>query len=180
MDHTLSLKEAIALLEEHQGAKPDRVAHSLAVTKLAAAIGRELNRQGLNLDMELIKLSAVLHDIRKGHPDHDRSGGELLRALGHPAIAAVVEVHTRLGGVTPGPLDPVTEAEVVYIADKSYRRTTRVSIEERYGIWRKTWQDNPERLESLARGEDRAKTVRRRLELAMGKPLDSVLPDQAP
>ena len=70
----------------------------------------------------------------------------MLRSLGYSRIAAIVEVHTRLGGHNPTPDEPLHEAEVVYMADKSYRRTTRVSIEERYGIWRNTWKDNPERL----------------------------------
>lgn len=166
--------DALGMLERYQGAKPDRVAHSLAVAELAVALGEHLTGQGLTLDLPLIEAAAILHDIRKGHHDHDRAGGELLRDMGYARVAAVVEVHTRLGGHVPSPDEPISEAEVVYIADKSYRRTTRVTIEERYAIWRNTWRDDPERMESLTRGENRAKTVRERIERALGRALDEI------
>src|SRR5512142_2266850 len=166
--------EALDILQNAQGVKPERVAHSLAVAELAVALGRALNANGAALNMELIEAAAILHDICKSQPDHDRAGGELLRQMGFPEIAAVVEVHTRLGGVTPSPEEPISEAEVVYMADKSYRRTTRVSIEERYGIWRNTWQGNQARLDSLENGENRAKAVRARIEKALGKPLSHI------
>jgi HD superfamily phosphohydrolase YqeK len=165
---------ALAILEEYQGAKRERIAHSLAVAGLAMAIGKAISTNGRSLDLALIEAAAILHDIRKGQPDHDHAGGDLLRSLGYPEIAAIVEIHTRLGGRTPHPDEPITEAEVVYIADKSYRRTSRVTIEDRYGIWRNTWKDNPERLESLTRGENRAKTVRDRIEKALGRSLNEM------
>lgn len=166
--------EALELLHSHQCDNAARVDHSLAVADLALAIGRTLAERGHALDLALVEAAAILHDIRKGHPDHDRSGADLLRSLGYGPVAAVVEVHTRLGGRTPHPDEPIGEAEVVYIADKSFRRTNRVSIEERYGIWRNTWKDNPARLESLTRGENRAKAVRERIEKALGRPLADV------
>jgi len=166
--------EAIATLEKHLGDKPARLAHSLKVAGLAVTLGQMLIAKGIPLNLPLIEAAAILHDICKGQPDHDRAGGELLRSLGYPEVAAIVEVHTRLGGRTPTPDEPISEAEVVYMADKSYRRVNRVSIEERYGIWRDTWKDNPERLESLTNGENRAKAVRARIEKALGLPLADV------
>jgi len=167
-------RQSIDILEKYQGAKPDRLAHSMAVAELAVTLAEELNANGLQLDLPLIEAAAILHDVSKGQPDHDRAGGELLRSLGYSRIASIVEVHTRLGGHNPTPDEPLHEAEVVYMADKSYRRTNRVTIEERYGIWRNTWKDNPERLESLTRGENRAKAVRARIEKALGKPLSEI------
>jgi len=166
--------EALELLHSHQCENPARVAHSLAVAELALDIARALVERGHALDLPLVEAAAILHDIRKGHPDHDRSGADLLRSLGYGPVAAVVEVHTRLGGRTPRPEEAICESEVVYIADKSYRRVNRVSIEERYSIWKNTWKDNPERLESLTRGENRAKAVRERIEKALGRGLDEV------
>jgi len=171
---TPNREQALALLHQYQSGKSERIAHSLAVADLATTIGLKLNRNGAELDIELIEAAAILHDILKGQPNHDHEGGQLLRTLGYAEIAAIVEIHTRLGGRTPMPGEPISEAEVVYIADKSYRRTNRVSIEERYGIWRNTWKDNPERLESLTRGENRAKAVRDRVEDALGMTLGEI------
>jgi len=171
--HTPSRTEALALLEKHQP-KPERVAHSLAVAELALAIRERLDKRGVTLDKGLVESAALLHDICKGKPDHDHAAGELLRGLGYPEVAAVAEVHTRLAGRTPAEGEPISAAEVVYMADKSYRRTTRVSVEDRYAIWRKTWERDPEKLASLDNGQKRAQTVRARLEKAMGLPLDEV------
>jgi len=172
--HIPSRNQAIEILEKHQSHSPERIAHSLAVAKLANAIGQDLTVKGHVLDLALIEAAAILHDMLKGQPAHDHAGAQLLRSLGYPEVAAIVEVHTRLGGRTPAPEEPIAEAEVVYIADKSYRRTNRVTIEARYAVWRETWKDNPERLRSLTNGENRAKTVRERIEKALGRPLSEL------
>ncbi|WP_243312863.1 HD domain-containing protein [Fundidesulfovibrio agrisoli] len=172
---TPSRTEALALLEQHQS-KPERIAHSVAVAELALAIRDRLAERGHVLDRGLVESAALLHDMCKGQPDHDRAAGELLRGLGYPEVAAVAEVHTRLAGRTPQEPEPVSAAEVVYMADKSYRRTTRVSVEDRYAIWLKTWEGNAEKLASLENGQRRAETVRARIERAMGLPLDQVGP----
>lgn len=171
-----SRTEALALLEQYQNHKPGRKEHSIAVADLALRLARMLVTNGTSLNLPLIEAAALLHDIRKGEPEHDRVGGDLLRSLGYPEVAAVAEVHTRLGGRIPAPGDPILEDEVVYMADKSYRGTRLVSIEERYGIWKKTWEADPEKLASLNHGEQRALTVKGRIEKAMGRTLEEVAP----
>lgn len=166
--------ETLALLEQYQNHKPGRMEHSMAVAELALGMARILVEKGASLNLALIEAAALLHDIRKGEPDHDRAGGDLLRSLGYPEVAAVAEVHTRLGGRIPAPDDPIAEDEVVYLADKSYRGTRLVSIEERYGIWKKTWEGNPEKLASLDHGEQRALAVKERIEKAMGRGVEAV------
>ena len=164
----------MALLAQYQTLKPGRIEHSVAVAQFALRMGRILAENGVALHLALIEAAALLHDIRKGEPEHDRVGGDLLRSLGYPEVAAVAEVHTRLGGRVPAPGDPILEDEVVYMADKSYRGTRLVSIEERYGIWKKTWEADPEKMASLNHGEQRALTVKRRIEKAMGRKIEEV------
>jgi len=168
-----SRDEALALLDRYQ-ATPGRIAHSLTVARFALIIGTRLIARNIPLNLPLIEAAALLHDIRKGYPDHDDAGADLLASLGYPQIAAIVGVHTRLGGRTPAPSEPISEAEVVYIADKSYRGATRVTIEERYAIWLATWKDHPARLQSLTAGENRAKAVRARVEKVLRQPLNDV------
>ena len=165
--------EALTLLHKYQDS-PGRIAHSLAVAQFALTIGTRLIENGVPLNPALIETAAILHDIRKGQPEHDWAGAELLSSLGYPEIAAIVGVHTRLGSRTPLPSEPLSEAEVVYIADKSHRGETRVTIEERYAIWRTNWKDDPAHMQSLAHGEIRAKAVRARIEKALGRPLAEI------
>ena len=172
-----SRQGALKLLEEHQGNKPERIAHSLAVADLAVALAENLNKRGCALNVLLVEAAALLHDIAKGAPHHDRAGGDLLRSLGLPEVAAVAELHTDLDEHIPEPGEPISEAEVVFIADKSFRRSTRVSVLERYGIWKKNWEHDQERSRILNAAEERALAVLQRVEKALGQPLDEVRPD---
>ncbi len=172
-----SRDQSLALLAEHQTLKPGRIEHSVAVAELAMRMARILAANGVRLNLALIEAAALLHDILKGVPGHDRAGGDLLRSLGYPEVAAVAEVHTRLGGRVPAQSDPILEDEVVYLADKSYRGVRLVSIEERYGIWKKTWEADPVKLASLNHGEQRALTVKTRIETIMGRTVEEVAAD---
>lgn len=169
-----SRQDALKLLEQHQGAKPERIAHSVAVAGLAGAVAEALNARGDALNVPLVEAAALLHDICKGVPDHDRAAGDLLRSLGLPEVAAVAELHTDLGQRIPGPDDPVSAAEVVFIADKSYRRSTRVSVRERYGIWKRNWEHDHGRTQILHTAEQRALAVLERVEKALGCALEAV------
>lgn len=169
-------KAALNLLREHQPEKPELAGHCVAVAGLAVALAQTLNARGLALDVELVESAALLHDICKGEPAHDLAAGRLLRSMGYHEVAAVAEVHTRLGGRIPEPHEPIGEDEVVYLADKSFRRTRRVSIEDRYAIWINSWLHDPQKLESLRHGQMRAETVRARVESALGKRLEDIEP----
>ena len=50
-----SRSDALILLEEHQGTKPDRMAHSMAVAELAVNLAKALNANGLGLVWPLSK-----------------------------------------------------------------------------------------------------------------------------
>lgn len=168
---------ALGLLRKHQPGKPELAGHCVAVAGLAVALAQALNDNGLNLDVDLVEAAALLHDICKGEPSHDQAAGRLLRSMGYHEVAAVAEVHTRLGGRVPEPHEPIGEDEVVYLADKSFRRTRRVSIEDRYAIWINSWLHDPQKLESLRNGQMRAETVRARVEKALGRRLDAIEPE---
>lgn len=57
---------------------PERgVAHGRAVASVALRLGEELIRHGGALDLDLIHNAALLHDLAKGQPGHEKCGGEL-------------------------------------------------------------------------------------------------------
>jgi len=81
-----------------------------------------------------VAAAALLHDITKTRSfvtkeRHDTSGGELLRELGFPRIAEIVEQHVIIQNLN---LDGVLEErEIVYYADKRVLHDTIVTIDER-------------------------------------------------
>jgi uncharacterized protein len=123
------------LLEEHR--VPEHIRrHSGEVARVARRIARGLRDHGGEpVDVALVEAAALLHDIAKApcidsHLDHALEGGRILRALGLPEAAAVVERHVHLGPFDPA--GPVTEAELVNYADKRVRYEEVVSLEERF------------------------------------------------
>lgn len=87
------------------------------------------------LDEELVLAGALLHDIAKAaclesRGDHAREGGRVLRELGYPEIASIVERHVDLGPWSAE--GPVTEAELLNYSDKRVRHEEVVSLAERF------------------------------------------------
>jgi len=140
--------EALALAKL---AMPEKgVAHGLAVARIAATLGRELNRHGARLDIDLLRNGALLHDVAKGKPQHEAGGAELLKGLGLEKLAAIVAAHRDLPPPATGVL---TEKEVVCLADKLVRGTTCLSVRRRFA----------EKLDLYAQDEAACLAIRGRL-----------------
>jgi molybdenum cofactor cytidylyltransferase len=120
---------------------PERVReHGLAVAKTAEALGRGLNAHGCSLDLGLLFNAALLHDIAKGLPKHEKIGAGMLRDLGLGRLAPLVVSHR---DTLPPSLGTITESEVVFLADKLIQGTQRIRLEERFTKKLKLLQDDP-------------------------------------
>ncbi|GBC59893.1 hypothetical protein DENIS_0835 [Desulfonema ishimotonii] len=134
-------------------------AHSIQVCRVALLLTDHINNGTTRLDRNLVRASALLHDITKTRSirtgeRHADTGGEFLTERGYPEVGSVVRQHVRLDLYSDD--SPVTEAEVVNYADKRVLHdqvallADRLSyIMERYGttpelrgrlekIWKKT------------------------------------------
>ncbi|WP_272700777.1 DVU_1551 family NTP transferase [Desulfovibrio sp. Fe33] len=105
--------------------------HCRAVSKVAVALCCRLNdRQGTpRLDPGLVLGAALTHDIGKGTKRHEAAGAELLRAHGFPDAAEIVAAHFDLTLAWDA---PVSEKEVVFLADKLVRCHGPVPLDQRY------------------------------------------------
>jgi uncharacterized protein len=112
---------------------PKIVAHSLQVMNVSLAIIDNL-KSGVHVNRDLVIAAALLHDITKTKSletkeRHDASGGALLRELGFPSTAEIVEQHVIIRNLNlDGRLE---EWEIVYYADKRVLHDTIVTIDER-------------------------------------------------
>jgi len=112
---------------------PNIVEHSIQVMNVSLAITDNL-KSGVGINRDLVIAAALLHDITKTKSlvtkeRHDASGGVLLRKLGFPHIAEIVEQHVIFQNFNlEGRLE---EREIVYYADKRVLHDTIVTIEER-------------------------------------------------
>ncbi len=112
---------------------PNIVAHSLQVMRVSLAVINHL-KDDATVNRDIVIAGALLHDITKTRSletkeRHDASGGDLLRELGFPRIAEIVEQHVIIRNLNiDGGLE---EREIVYYADKRVMHDKIVTIKER-------------------------------------------------
>ena len=108
-----SRQEAMAMLKE-AGADDKLIAHCRAVTALAVKIASKCKGE---VDIELVKIGSLLHDIGRTSNHgitHGVEGAKMLRKLGLPAeVVRIAERHIG-GGLTTG------DAERLGLPKKSY------------------------------------------------------------
>ena len=166
-----STGEAYALLRLHQ--VPEKgIAHGRAVSLVARALAEALNATGATLDVQLAESAAVLHDIAKGQPRHEETGGKLLRGLGFVRLENIVASHRdrRLAENCP-----ILEADVVYLADKLVRGAGRMSIPDRFAEKIIRYQLDAEATAAICLRRDNALHMAACFEAATGRQLEDVL-----
>ncbi len=112
---------------------PHIVEHSMQVMRVSLAVTDHL-KDGVSVNRDLVIAAALLHDITKTRSfktkeRHDASGGTLLRELGFPSIAEIVEQHVIIHNLNLE--GKIEEREIVYYADKRVMHDKIVTIEER-------------------------------------------------
>jgi len=128
------------------------VVHSMQVCRVATFLAEHLDpaRNGLNHD--LIRASALLHDITKTRSfkteeDHALTGGEFLAEQGYPEVGELVRQHVRLDEYR----DPVTlgEAEIINYADKRVLHDRIVGLDKRLDYILEKYGKLPEHQERI-------------------------------
>jgi uncharacterized protein len=137
-----SREQALQLLRENQ-CPVKVIKHCKAVAKLALETAEACREKGLKVDLELVEIGALLHDIgrSKTHTvQHAIAGAEILKAAGLPEpVISIAKRHIG-GGITTNeaeklgwPKDvyvPITlEEKIVSYADKLIENSKRVPIE---------------------------------------------------
>lgn len=109
-------------------------AHSLQVCRVALLLGRDQVRLGNDVNIDLIRAAALLHDITKTRSFqtgemHSESGCDYLAGQGYPEVGDIVRQHVKLD--TYFESDRPSEAEIVNYADKRVLHDSIVSLRER-------------------------------------------------
>lgn len=154
-----SLKHAADLLER-SGADDGLWGHSVAVATVSVRIAAGLVDSGAILHMDAVAAGGLLHDIGKGFPGHAQAGARIVAEEGFPAIAEIIALHSDF---VPTENAPISEAEVVFLADKLVRRSRCVSLESRFAEAATRFAGDPEAQAGVSRRRLQALRCRDRM-----------------
>lgn len=137
-----SEREALALLRK-SGCPPDVIRHCRAVARLAVTMTKRCRDKGMDVDLDLVKIGALLHDIGRSKThgvNHGVLGAGIAGSSGLPSgVIAIIQRHIG-GGITAeearslgwpeGDYMPETiEEKIVAYADKLMEGSKEISID---------------------------------------------------
>jgi hypothetical protein len=141
------------------------MAHAKAVGLAAKHFALACNAAGATLDPLLAEAGGLLHDMCKGERRHELAAGQKLRALGLPDMARLVEEHRDCALADDAPL---TEKELIYLADKYLHGDRRVSLQERFHHKLERFAGDTEACEAIRGRLARAETMEIRVRRESG------------
>jgi uncharacterized protein len=128
------------------------VDHSEQVCRVAICLADKLNHKGIDLNLELIRASALLHDITKTRSfrtkeNHAETGGKILQERGFTEVGHIIAQHVKLDTyvASNGPV----EAEIVNYADKRVLHDQIVSLTDRMAYILERYADGMESRERI-------------------------------
>jgi putative nucleotidyltransferase with HDIG domain len=160
-----SEKQCYQLIDE-MGMLTHIVAHSEQVCRVALCLSRDLVFGGIQLNQDLIRAAAMLHDITKTRSfetkeNHAETGAQYLIEKGYPEVGHIVAQHVRLdqyfSSTTP------VEAEIVNYADKRVLHDKIASLKARMGYILKKYGKNNASQERIKQIWDKSLALEARL-----------------
>jgi len=138
-----SAEEAIRILKQ-SGCSPEVIRHCIAVSNLAVRIAETCRRKGLKVDLNLVRIGALLHDVGRSKTHsvhHPIVGAEIARSLNLPeSIIRIIKRHigggitaeeaVKLGWPVEDYLPETIEEKIVTYADKLIEGERVVPIEK--------------------------------------------------
>ena len=144
MSERLPSREMAIRLLEKSGCSPNVIQHCKTVAKLAVKIARILQKKGYKVDIELVEIGALLHDIgrSKTHSvNHAIVGAKIAKSARLPdVITRIIERHVgggipqdeaeKLGWPNRSYVPETLEERIVAYADKLIEGNQRIPIDQ--------------------------------------------------
>lgn len=169
-------KECQALWEEYR--MPEHIRkHSQTVSKVAVFIGRKLRDKGIDINLPLLKASALLHDIGKAYcikhgGAHSQVGASIvIQHTSNPLIAMAVMHHV----FWPDQIDiqkyflPLT---IIY-SDKRVKHDQVVDIDKRFVDLFDRYGLNDKRIKMIQNSKNQVKEIETELSKTIGVNLNA-------
>lgn len=145
------------------------VNHCKRVAQLSCAMGSCLFRSGCQINLELIRAAALLHDLAKGESHHALVGARML--VNYPEVAEIVAEHM---DIYWNPDQPLTEKEIVYLADKLVIEDRIISLQSRFSGLLEQHKNDQEVLKKIRLRLSNAESIQTRIEQLIMMPLHDI------
>lgn len=159
-----SPEEALKILRD-VGCPDEVIKHCEAVARLAVKIASRCLERGVKVDLQLVHIGALLHDIGRSRTHsvhHALVGAEIARSLGLPSkIVAIIERHigggisseeaAKLGWPKKDYIPETIEEKIVSCADKMVEGSNIVPIEETIKRFREELGEDHPAIERIKR-----------------------------
>jgi len=153
-------------------------AHSIQVCRVALFLTDHFATEQEPLDRDLIRASALLHDITKTRSletgeVHAQTGADFVAEKGWPHVADLVRQHVRLDHYVDD--GPVTAAEIVNYADKRVLHDRIATLPDRLAYIMERYGTTPERRDRIQAMWDETGRLERKLFLRLAFPPDELV-----
>lgn len=157
---------------------PDRVIkHSGKVTDIALKLGRKLKDKGINVNLDMIKAAALLHDVSRVEENHALVGAEVIAAYGYPEISHIVSQHMTYN--FSNQIENLTETDIVCIADRVVKEDQYVGFDARMTDVLKKFKDNPQAIKRISEKMKETKVFLTELEKFLDISIDEIAKDDS-
>jgi molybdenum cofactor cytidylyltransferase len=170
---SLTAEDALFLLRA-AGTPPNVVRHCRTAAAVGVAVAEALAPQMPFLDIALVRAGCLLHDIARLLPHHATLAAGLLADLGLPRLAAVVGEHMVIDPKLPA-APGITEAELVYLADKTVTEGEIVGLDERLARTTRKMRPSPETARRIAERIADGRMIAAKVGVVLGHPVEETL-----
>ncbi len=170
---SLSQEEALFLLKA-AGTPANVIRHCLTAAAVGVAMAEALRPHLPTLDIDLVRSGCLLHDLARLLPHHASLAAEVLSNLGLPRVAGVVAQHMVIDPKLPAAPD-ITEAELVYLADKTVADGEVVGLEERWARTMRKMRPTEQMAERIASRIEAGRRIAAKIAIETGHPFEEIL-----
>ncbi|MGI6731212.1 MAG: HD domain-containing protein [Anaerovoracaceae bacterium] len=123
------------------------VKHCNKVCEIAVKVGKALNKCGLNLNIQLIQASSLIHDVARTEDRHWDVGAKIAEDLGFYQEASIIKEHMTHSPILE--LNSLKEIDIVCLADRMVKEDEYVGLECRMQYVLDKFKGNPEAIEKI-------------------------------
>ncbi len=159
-------RECLKILESYKVSK-HIVQHSIEVARTAMVLYDDLKCNGYKLEQGQLEAAALLHDIARKEKNHAERGAKIVKEeLGYSKVGDIILTHN---DIKADAHMPITENEILFIADKLVQGDRPISLETRRQIYQQKYKGDFEALRRIKERFDAAEIIQKKLEKISGR-----------